>query len=548
MKHIRLALILCLFLLPALAGLADTVPPAIPQGTLSPLDIQLPRGLKLPVFTGPGEEYVRAANGKAALSTNDWVQVFGRENGWLLIQYGINDAQLRFGYIQVDDLPDNIGADADFLSLWEDTVRTLFQPVILTDDPLASQTQLALFPKGGRVRYLGTIGEWAYVEAIDGDLLLRGFIQDAALTPDTSRDESIPFDLRAVSWGPMSADYATMRYFYDEDVGRLTNKEGPAPNVWLRLDSKESRKDLETLSNFRVISGRASCAPSLVPLYAVDSQANGWLTLHFLPKDGFNRGALDITLAEGESIDNITIACTRIKQNGQDETITLPLAGLPEDSGCPTGGASFTLLRYSPFARTAEQMAEAESYYNIPATLGGVLEDAFQPMPDAPADVLALPYDTPKTSFYLLEGQIVKQHGPFGVYDVTFSLDNPPQGVWLAAYQQSDISSEINAFDMMADGVSLPDGLSESYDAHAMMPETLERDFSILLLVRHQGRDVGEIDRLIKDLNITAAFSAEKWNMSYEQDLVTSAIGPRSAESISMQGLSKGEGILHTIP
>ncbi|NLA53655.1 MAG: hypothetical protein GX858_04780, partial [Clostridiales bacterium] len=357
MKQKWLAFILCLFLLPAPAGLADAAPPTISLGTLTALQVSLPRGLKLPVYTGPGWEYARAAKGKATASTNGWVQVFGREGDWLLILYSISDRQLRFGYVTAAGLPQDIGAEVDLALVWDSIPQTLRQSAAITDDPLASHAHLAQLPAGAEVLLLERMGEWAYVQLQDDGRLLRGFVWDDALTPAASLDESIPFDLRAVSWGAMAADYATRRYFFDEDVGRLTDEDLPAPNVWLRLDSRESRADLETLSDFRVISGNAVCARSLVPLHALDEESNEWLTLHFIPKDGFNRGALDITLAEGESIDSITIACTRTLQNGQKETLILPLAGLPEDSGYPKGGASFTLLRYSPFASTAEQMA-----------------------------------------------------------------------------------------------------------------------------------------------------------------------------------------------
>ncbi|MDO5023061.1 MAG: hypothetical protein Q4E07_07000, partial [Eubacteriales bacterium] len=58
-------------------------PPAIPLGTLQAHKVKFPQGQKYPVYQGPGEEYARSGNGKASVSTNDWVQVFGEENGWL---------------------------------------------------------------------------------------------------------------------------------------------------------------------------------------------------------------------------------------------------------------------------------------------------------------------------------------------------------------------------------------------------------------------------------------------------------------------------------
>lgn len=529
-------------------GSSDEAAPAIPDGTLVPLDIRLPQGKKYPVYTGPGEEYARAGNGKANVSTNGWVQVFGREGGWLLIQYGIKEGQMRFGYISAKGINlDN--SVADLSSLWEGVTLALIEPALLTDDPLASMTDIARLPAGLQIRRLGWMGPWAYVEARDGGRLLRGFVSSGFLDSTSSPDGRLPFDLRAVSWGPLVLDFALRRYYDDETIGRLPETGGPAPNVWLRLDSLESRADLETLTDFRVTAGRASCSGNLVPLHAYDSRSEEGLTLHFMPRDGFNRGALEITLEEGETLDNVVIACTRKLPDGQKETLTLPLAGVPEDSGYPSGGAEFTALRFTPFTRTPEQMAAYQAWSGKPALLGGVLEDMAQAMPDAPERVLGLPYDTPDYRLYLLEGQIQKEHGPFGVYDVTFSLDNPPEGVWLAAYQQCSDCIEIDAFDMFSSDILLPDGLQGLQSSEdAFVRETLQRDFALLLLVSLKGRDDTQLDSMVRGLQVYAAFSAEKWNVRYEQHLETTAIGPRSRERVDMLGITPGGGALTEIP
>lgn len=529
-------------------GSSDEAAPKIPDGTLAPLDISLPSGKKFPVYTGPGEEYARAGNDKANVSTNGWVQVFGRENGWLLIQYGIKEGQMRFGYISAKGLQLENSA-ADLPSLWEDGPLSLKEPALLTDDPLASGTDIARLPAGLEVRRLGWMGPWAYVEARDGERLLRGFVRGEFLDSAPSPGGNLPFDLRAVSWGPLEPDFALRRYYDDETIGRLPETGGPAPNVWLRLDSLESRAALETLTNFRVTAGRAACGGSLVPLYAYDSRAEEGLTLHFMPRDGFNRGALEITLEEGESLGNVVIACTRALPEGREETLILPLAGVQEDSGYPSGGAEFTALRFTPFTRTPEQMAEYQAWSGKPALLGGVLEDMAQAMPGAPEEVLGLPYDLPEYRLYLLEGQIQKEHGPFGVHDVTFSLDNPPEGVWLAAYQQCSDCSEIDAFDMFPSDILLPDGLQGLQPSEdTFIRETLQRDFALLLLVSLQGRDETQINSLVRGLQVNAAFSAEKWNVRYEQHLETTAIGPRSRERVDLSGITTGGGPLTEIP
>ncbi len=103
---------------------AEEAPPSIPQGVLAPLDIRLSKGQKYPVYTSPGDNYSRSGNGKASVYTNGWVQVFGREGDWLLIQYSIKDRQMRLGYIPAAEMTSGDGI-ANLASLWEGIPVTL---------------------------------------------------------------------------------------------------------------------------------------------------------------------------------------------------------------------------------------------------------------------------------------------------------------------------------------------------------------------------------------------------------------------------------------
>lgn len=526
-----------LFALGAAPALARGGPPAIPEGALYLQEAVLPRGQKLPVYSGPGEAYARAAGGKASVSTNGWVQVFGLEGDWLLIQYGIDEGRMRFGYVPAGDIADEAGELYDLTQAWQQEDYTLPVDAALTDDPLGSRTAVALLPGGSGVVLLGRMGMWMYVEtSLDGSRI-RGFVPVRALRGIPARDESRPFDLRAVSWGQIGQDEATARY-----AQRVAGA-----NVWLRLDSAEHPADLEDLSDFRVVAGRAACAPMPVPLSVGDYALNDWLTVHFRPWQGESRGALPIALQPGESLQGVVIACTRTRADGTQETITLPLAGVPMDPGMPDGAVSLSMQRYTPFERTVEQTAAFDHISDNPFTFGGLLEDAFQAMPGAPADVLALPLDAPGYRLWVLEGVMIKAPGPFGAYDVTFALENPPPGVWLAAWQADDAYGELDGFDMIAGGVILPDGLSRDYaDAQMWLKETTSGRIALLLLV--QGREDADMDALLKTLAIRASFSAEKWNISYEQGGLTTAIGPRSAAMADMQPIMRGEGVLRDIP
>ena len=163
-----------------------TVAPVIPTGTLQPQEIQFTGGKRYEVYTGPGEQYLRPGNGKAAVSTNDWIQVFGRESGWILIQYDIEKGHMRFGWIRESALPNDAWVPAfNFTYTFAYTAAATF----MTDDPLNSQAQLTTLAAGEPLTMLATMGDWVYVEkdgaaAEDGTLIppVRGFVRANALT------------------------------------------------------------------------------------------------------------------------------------------------------------------------------------------------------------------------------------------------------------------------------------------------------------------------------------------------------------------------------
>ncbi len=357
-------------------------------------------------------------------------------------------------------------------------------------------------------------------------LLLWGLVP-GALAQETSAD---PFILRAVSWGPMVQDHATMRYFLENANDRFTGWQGDAPNAWLRLDATGPAGALEALSDFRVVKGRAVCGQMPVPLPDLDAVSMDWRTLYFAPHQGFSRAALDIRLEAGEEINNLTIACTRKHPDDTEETITLPLSGLPMDMGYPAGGAAFRATRFSPFTWREEDINCYLGYSILPATLGNMLRYyAYMPILDAPEALLSQLIEIAEGKLYLIEGFVSKKKGDFGLYDLTFALENPPEGMWLAPYQVCGNCSEIDAFDL-------------GYNARTG-EEARERRLAILLLVQPGDRSEEEIDELIRGLQITVSFSGEKWDISGEQHGTTSGIGPRSQERLEMKDIQKAEAV-----
>lgn len=156
-------------------------PPKIPVGTLSATKVQFSSGKKYKVFQGPGEEYGQAGNGKAVVSTNDWIQVFGEENGWIFILYDISSDRMRTGWITSDALP----RKATVAKLaFTPVTAVLDYEANLTDDPLNSQTPIATLAQGTQLIWLAGMGEWAYVESVKYPPM-RGFVKIESLNAET---------------------------------------------------------------------------------------------------------------------------------------------------------------------------------------------------------------------------------------------------------------------------------------------------------------------------------------------------------------------------
>ncbi len=66
---------------------------------------QFPKGSTYEVYRGPGQSYGRSANGKASVSTNDTIRVYGIRGDWMLISYGISGGRTRYGWILAAGLP-----------------------------------------------------------------------------------------------------------------------------------------------------------------------------------------------------------------------------------------------------------------------------------------------------------------------------------------------------------------------------------------------------------------------------------------------------------
>ena len=109
--------------------------------------------------------------------------VFGIENGWVMIGYGLSNGSYRIGYISEAALPQR-GLRIPYLDL-SYTTRQLTYDANLTDDIIRYMPTIATLPAGTYVLFLGYVYEnnttWAYVEVLADNSIMRGFIPASAL-------------------------------------------------------------------------------------------------------------------------------------------------------------------------------------------------------------------------------------------------------------------------------------------------------------------------------------------------------------------------------
>ena len=291
MRRNRWILVAVIFMvICVVAAAAEDLPGALP--TLSSREIRFSRGNKYPVYSGPGDAYLRGGKGKAVVSTNDWIQVFGQENGWILIQYETNSSRCRIGYIAAQSLPKD--ADVPDLSFPRQTAYTIAKTSV-TDDPLRSGSELANLPAGAEVTMLARLGKDVYIEG-KAKKRFRGFVPSDSLS--LSPDSRTPID-----W-----DQAEKRRDADLESAEK-NRAYDALGMWLRetegivslLDQDGNPLELET--DMRMSSGTA-LETEEKSLAAVDMDLKRLAILAETSRAGFltsNQGAgISIALQAGE--------------------------------------------------------------------------------------------------------------------------------------------------------------------------------------------------------------------------------------------------------
>ena len=193
--------------------------PEIPAGTLSADVFGFDSNQVYAVYSAPDVKSIRGAGGKSKVSTNDWVQVFGREGDWLLVQYDVKDSFYRIGYISAKAIPS--GMSVPDLSLTNDAVVTM-ESVKVTDDPLGNQNTLVEIPADSHVTRLGTMGDWSYIEGTSEDKLYRGFVLSSTLS-DTMVVYSVEEAKRVLEgdWNVYAGDAGSADHLRFDNSGNI---------------------------------------------------------------------------------------------------------------------------------------------------------------------------------------------------------------------------------------------------------------------------------------------------------------------------------------
>lgn len=135
---------------------------------------QFPKGKTYEVYRGPGQNYGRSATGKASVSTNDTIMVYGVRGGWMLISYGISGGHTRYGWISTAGLPASMFEYCPELIFPGDdgteyVYATVRQNARMVDVLESDQDFIYPLQPGDSVHCLAEMNGWVLVETFDYD-------------------------------------------------------------------------------------------------------------------------------------------------------------------------------------------------------------------------------------------------------------------------------------------------------------------------------------------------------------------------------------------
>ncbi|MBR1586505.1 MAG: hypothetical protein IJ662_13275 [Clostridia bacterium] len=261
-----------------------------------------PANQRYPVYEGPNPDhddrrltYPRAGKGKAMVSTNGAITVYGSWQGSLLISYGLSDQQERFGWLRAEDLP------ADTLSVYEplcfqpDGQNYLYgvvtQTAAKTDDPRGRGLSTGFIGSGASVRVLAQEPDSGYylVEGRQNGAFWMGFLRPRIIDRShgfvqhaTRRiDRAVTFSEAEIH----AAMDAVAAYIYDSFPGcvlkalRYVDAENADPTAWW-VSTETGYRSMKLFSDLESM-----------PLWDLESSGSDyeWI-LYRAPSEGWHVG------------------------------------------------------------------------------------------------------------------------------------------------------------------------------------------------------------------------------------------------------------------
>lgn len=178
LKKILLLLLCLLMAFPAFAEEETRIPELTAQpGTF-------PKNQRYEVYEGPRDAHRRAGNGKAVVSTNGEIMVYGTWMGRMMIEYEVSEGRHRIGWIDMD-LPAYTLEGVPELHYSRSPEVNVYGVVTgftgLYEDPLLSRSGICAILPGTSVRVVAKLGSWYLVEGFVGETLRMGFMPGTSL-------------------------------------------------------------------------------------------------------------------------------------------------------------------------------------------------------------------------------------------------------------------------------------------------------------------------------------------------------------------------------
>lgn len=242
-RWICLLLLACLWTASAALGEES---PTVPELTARPGSF--PKNQRYDVYEGPRQEHRRAGGGKAVVSTNGEILVYGTWLGRMMIEYALDDNRHRIGWIDTDQLPASALEGVPALPFPDGGYPEDFSYGIITtrstliDDPRHSRGYSATINAGTSVHVLARLDGWHLVEGFIDEELRMGFSHQNnldlehgyAANPEYAIDKYgryAPADI----WKAIAA---VTRFIHDQRPGtnlvaiRYVEADSADPNAW----------------------------------------------------------------------------------------------------------------------------------------------------------------------------------------------------------------------------------------------------------------------------------------------------------------------------